>query len=245
MTALTLLPARHGRRMEACSSPLGRLRQQEVWPWFPSAPAPRSRAYSFSPWPPGVASVPVTRHAGVVAGPRDHQDRRLQPCAVARRRPATSPHHRGHAPRAVSQRRRPDGVPSPAHRVLNAIPDEGMTKDEFYRLVRPFVAAVGDAHTHPLPARRTTAPCTAEHRRVRGRRSAPSCLCEAEHTCVAGTEAPLVCQPKLAEEGVRLAGALCDAPRQQGSGRFTASTWSGTTGCQVEADQHNTFRAYP
>jgi len=33
------------------------------------------------------------------------------------------------------------------HRVLNAIPDEGMTTDEFYRLVRPFVAAVGDAHT--------------------------------------------------------------------------------------------------
>lgn len=33
------------------------------------------------------------------------------------------------------------------HRVLNAIPDEGMTRDEFYRLVRPFVAAVGDMHT--------------------------------------------------------------------------------------------------
>jgi hypothetical protein len=33
------------------------------------------------------------------------------------------------------------------HRVLNAIPDEGMTKDEFYKLVRPFVAAVGDMHT--------------------------------------------------------------------------------------------------
>lgn len=34
------------------------------------------------------------------------------------------------------------------HRVLNAIPDEGMTKDEFFRLVRPFVAGVGDAHTN-------------------------------------------------------------------------------------------------
>ena len=33
------------------------------------------------------------------------------------------------------------------HRVLNAIPDEGMTSDEFFRLVRPFVAAVGDMHT--------------------------------------------------------------------------------------------------
>jgi len=36
------------------------------------------------------------------------------------------------------------------HQVLNAIPDEGMTKDEFYRLVRPFVAGVGDAHTNLL-----------------------------------------------------------------------------------------------
>lgn len=34
--------------------------------------------------------------------------------------------------------------------VLNAIPDEGMTKDEFYRLIRPFVAGVGDAHTNLL-----------------------------------------------------------------------------------------------
>jgi hypothetical protein len=33
------------------------------------------------------------------------------------------------------------------HRLLNAIPEEGMTKDEFVRLLRPFVAAVGDAHT--------------------------------------------------------------------------------------------------
>jgi hypothetical protein len=34
------------------------------------------------------------------------------------------------------------------HRVLNAIPDEGMTRDEFYRLLRPFIAGVGDAHTN-------------------------------------------------------------------------------------------------
>jgi hypothetical protein len=34
------------------------------------------------------------------------------------------------------------------HTVLNAIPDEGMTKEEFYRLLRPFVAGVGDAHTN-------------------------------------------------------------------------------------------------
>jgi len=34
------------------------------------------------------------------------------------------------------------------HQVLNAIPDEGMAKDEFYRLLRPFVAGVGDAHTN-------------------------------------------------------------------------------------------------
>jgi hypothetical protein len=33
------------------------------------------------------------------------------------------------------------------HRVLNAIPEEGMTRDEFYRLLRPFVAGVGDMHT--------------------------------------------------------------------------------------------------
>ena len=33
------------------------------------------------------------------------------------------------------------------HRLLNAIPEEGMTRDEFYRLLRPFVAGVGDAHT--------------------------------------------------------------------------------------------------
>ena len=36
------------------------------------------------------------------------------------------------------------------HRVLNAIPDEGMTRDEFQRLLRPFVAGVGDAHTNFL-----------------------------------------------------------------------------------------------
>ena len=36
------------------------------------------------------------------------------------------------------------------HRALNAIPDEGMTKDEFFRLMRPFVAGVSDAHTNFL-----------------------------------------------------------------------------------------------
>ncbi len=35
-------------------------------------------------------------------------------------------------------------------RVLNAIPDDGMTRDEFFRLLRPFVAGVGDAHTNFL-----------------------------------------------------------------------------------------------
>jgi len=30
---------------------------------------------------------------------------------------------------------------------LAAIPDSGMTVEEFYRLLRPFVASVGDAHT--------------------------------------------------------------------------------------------------
>jgi len=34
------------------------------------------------------------------------------------------------------------------HQALNAIPDEGMTKEEYQRLVRPFVAGVGDAHTN-------------------------------------------------------------------------------------------------
>jgi C-terminal processing protease CtpA/Prc len=33
------------------------------------------------------------------------------------------------------------------HRLLNAIPEGGMTREEFIRLLRPFVAAVGDAHT--------------------------------------------------------------------------------------------------
>lgn len=33
------------------------------------------------------------------------------------------------------------------HEVLYAIPEDGMTKDEFVRLLRPFVAAVGDQHT--------------------------------------------------------------------------------------------------
>jgi CubicO group peptidase (beta-lactamase class C family) len=32
-------------------------------------------------------------------------------------------------------------------RLLNAIPAEGMTREEFIRLLRPFIAAVGDAHT--------------------------------------------------------------------------------------------------
>ena len=34
------------------------------------------------------------------------------------------------------------------HQALNAVPDEGMTKNEFLRLMRPFVAGVGDAHTN-------------------------------------------------------------------------------------------------
>jgi hypothetical protein len=33
------------------------------------------------------------------------------------------------------------------HQLLNAIPEEGMTRDEFIRLLRPFIAAVGDGHT--------------------------------------------------------------------------------------------------
>ena len=36
------------------------------------------------------------------------------------------------------------------HQVLNAIPEDGMTRDEFFRLLRPFVAGVGDAHTNFL-----------------------------------------------------------------------------------------------
>lgn len=31
--------------------------------------------------------------------------------------------------------------------ITNAIPEEGMTRDEYIRLIRPFVAAVGDSHT--------------------------------------------------------------------------------------------------
>jgi hypothetical protein len=34
------------------------------------------------------------------------------------------------------------------HRLLTTIPEEGLTKDEFIRLLRPFVAAVGDSHTY-------------------------------------------------------------------------------------------------
>jgi hypothetical protein len=34
------------------------------------------------------------------------------------------------------------------HQLLNAIPEEGMTKNEFVRLLRPFIAAVGDGHTN-------------------------------------------------------------------------------------------------
>jgi hypothetical protein len=33
------------------------------------------------------------------------------------------------------------------HQLLNAIPEDGMTRDEFVRLLRPFIAAVGDGHT--------------------------------------------------------------------------------------------------
>ena len=33
-------------------------------------------------------------------------------------------------------------------RLLEAIPTEGMTRDEFLRLLHPFVAAVGDSHTN-------------------------------------------------------------------------------------------------
>jgi hypothetical protein len=33
------------------------------------------------------------------------------------------------------------------HHLLTAIPEEGMTRDEFVRLLRPFIAAVGDGHT--------------------------------------------------------------------------------------------------
>ena len=37
------------------------------------------------------------------------------------------------------------------HRLLNAIPAEGMTREEFIRFLRPFIAAVGDAHTELWP----------------------------------------------------------------------------------------------
>jgi hypothetical protein len=37
------------------------------------------------------------------------------------------------------------------HQLLNAIPEEGMTRDEFVRVLRPFVAAVGDGHTNIWP----------------------------------------------------------------------------------------------
>jgi hypothetical protein len=33
------------------------------------------------------------------------------------------------------------------HQVLHAVPEDGMTKNEFVRLLRPFVAGVGDQHT--------------------------------------------------------------------------------------------------
>ena len=33
------------------------------------------------------------------------------------------------------------------HRILNAIPENGMTKDGFIKLIRPFMAAIGDQHT--------------------------------------------------------------------------------------------------
>ena len=33
------------------------------------------------------------------------------------------------------------------HKVLDSIPQEGMTRDEFIKLLRPFVAAIGDQHT--------------------------------------------------------------------------------------------------
>jgi hypothetical protein len=33
------------------------------------------------------------------------------------------------------------------HEVLRSIPQDGMTRDEFIRLLRPFVAAIGDQHT--------------------------------------------------------------------------------------------------
>jgi hypothetical protein len=33
------------------------------------------------------------------------------------------------------------------HELLHAIPDEGMTKDDFVKLLRPFVASIGDQHT--------------------------------------------------------------------------------------------------
>jgi len=31
--------------------------------------------------------------------------------------------------------------------ILSAIPADGLSRDEYYRLIQPFVAAVGDAHT--------------------------------------------------------------------------------------------------
>jgi len=33
------------------------------------------------------------------------------------------------------------------HEVLSSIPQDGMTRDEFIKLLRPFVAAIGDQHT--------------------------------------------------------------------------------------------------
>ncbi len=40
------------------------------------------------------------------------------------------------------------------HRILEAIPTEGLTREQFVRLIRPFVAAVGDGHTQLVDAYR-------------------------------------------------------------------------------------------
>jgi hypothetical protein len=86
--------------------------------------------------PPAPSATPTTR-PGYFSREQLIEDARQLADTIERTHP--DPYTRGGGKIAYHRR---------LQRLLNAIPKEGMTKNEFIRLLRPFVAAVRDSHTY-------------------------------------------------------------------------------------------------
>jgi CubicO group peptidase (beta-lactamase class C family) len=107
-------------------------------PALPTVPSVATEAES-SPTPteisPAPSAAPTTR-PGYFSRDQLIEDARQLTKAIESAHP--DPYTKGGGKIAFHRR---------LHHLLNAIPEGGMTREEFVRLLRPFIAAVGDAHT--------------------------------------------------------------------------------------------------